>query len=220
MMRIRIEQAAHAASSAAAQIRSLAASSPAAASDAAWAAADTLHSASAAVGSRVLRQAADSYDRAARAPYGRIPGPTPGGNTLRRTARLLAKAAFVTDDSTLALVMLVTRLAALAEAVAELRSAQGNAAQAAAARGAAEQLFAAHGHVTPSPRVRPATAAQKARLDAPTLRLLPRRSSLPGTVQPPRPAARSPRKTRSDSLITQPGWRRPRRGRATGRSPT
>ena len=39
--------------------------------DAAWAAADTLHAAAAALGSRVLRQAADSYDRAARAPYGR-----------------------------------------------------------------------------------------------------------------------------------------------------
>ncbi len=65
------EQAAQAASSAAAQIRSPAASSPAAAADAAWAAADILHAAAAAVGSRVLRQAADSYDRAARAPYGR-----------------------------------------------------------------------------------------------------------------------------------------------------
>ena len=34
---------------------------PAAAADAAWAAADTLHAAAAALGSRVLRQAADSY---------------------------------------------------------------------------------------------------------------------------------------------------------------
>jgi len=121
------EQASKAASSAAAQIRSLAASNPSAA-------------AAAAVGSRVLRQAADSYDRAARAPYGRIPRPTPVGNSLRRAARLLANVVVVTDDSTLALVTLVTRLAALAEAVAELRSAQGHAAQAAAARRAAEQL--------------------------------------------------------------------------------
>jgi hypothetical protein len=194
------EQAAKVASTAAAQIRSLAASNPWAAADAAWAASDTLHAAAAAVGSRVLRQAADSYDRAARAPYGRIPRPTPVGNSLRRAARLLGNAAVVTDDSTLALVTLVTRLAALAEAVAEMRSAQGHAAQAAAARGAAEQMFAAYGHVTPRPReslrARPATAAQQARLDAPALRLVPRRSSPPDTVQPRRPAARSPRKTR------------------------
>ena len=61
------------------QIRHLAATNPAAAADAAWAAADTLHAAAAALRSRVLRQVADSYDRAARAPYGRIPSPTPAG---------------------------------------------------------------------------------------------------------------------------------------------
>src|SRR5262249_41788152 len=161
-------------SSAAAEIRSLAASNPSAAADAAWATADTLHAAAAAVGSRVLRQAADSYDRAARAPYGRIPRATPVGNSLRRTARLLAHPAVVPVDSTLARVALVPRLAALAEAVAELRSAQGHAAQAAAARGAAEQLIVANGHVARPPReslrARPATAAQQARLDAPALR--------------------------------------------------
>jgi len=193
------EQAAQAASSAAAQIRAHGTSSPAAASDAAWAAADTLHVAAAAVGSRVLRQAADSYDRAARAPYGRIPRPTPVGNSLRRAARLMATVTVGADDGTLALVTLVTRLAALAEAVAELRSAQRHAAQAAAARGAVQQLHAAYSHVTSpreSLRARPVTAAQQARLDAPALRVLLRRSSMPGTVQPRRPADRSPRKTR------------------------
>jgi hypothetical protein len=82
----------------------------------------------------------------------------------------------------------------LAEAFGELRSAQGHTAQAAAARGAAEQLFAAHGQVTPPLRTRPASAAQQARLDAPALRLLPHRSLPPATVQPPRQAARSPRR--------------------------
>jgi hypothetical protein len=153
----------------------------------------------AALGSRVLRQAADTYDRAARVPYGRIPRPTPAGNSLRRAARLLATTTAVTDD-TLALVTLVTRLAALAEAVAELRFAQRRAAQAAAARHAAKQLHAAHSHVTPQPgeslRARSPTAAQQARLDAPALRLFPLRSPAPGTVQPRRPPARSPRKTR------------------------
>jgi hypothetical protein len=69
------EHAARAAADASEQVRCLAATRPADAADAAWAAADTLYAASAALGSRVIRQAADSYDRAARAPYGRIPAP-------------------------------------------------------------------------------------------------------------------------------------------------
>jgi hypothetical protein len=69
------EHAARTAAGAAGQIRHLAATDPAAAADAAWAAADTLRAAASALGSRVIRQAADSYDRAARAPYGRIPHP-------------------------------------------------------------------------------------------------------------------------------------------------
>jgi hypothetical protein len=46
--------------------------------------------AAAALGSRILRQAADAYDRAARAPYGRIPAPGPAGNQLRQAARLIS----------------------------------------------------------------------------------------------------------------------------------
>jgi hypothetical protein len=194
------EHAAKALSNATTQIRSLTATNPAAAADAAWAAADTLHVAAAALGSRVLRRAADSYDRAARAPYGRIPRPTPIGNSLRQVARLLATTAAVTDHNSLTLVTLVARLAALAEAVAELRSAQRHAAQAAAARQTAQHLKTVHGHVTVPSReslgTRPLTAAQQARLDAPALRLVPRRSSMPGAVGPRRRAARSTRKTR------------------------
>jgi len=92
------EHAARTAADASAHIRSRAAVSPASAADAAWATADTLHAAAAALGSRVLRQAADSYDRAARTAYGRIPRPTPTGNSLRQTARLLARAATVGDE--------------------------------------------------------------------------------------------------------------------------
>ena len=40
------------------------------------------------LGSRILRQAADAYDHAARSPYRRIPPPTPAGNRLRQAARL------------------------------------------------------------------------------------------------------------------------------------
>ncbi len=111
-----VVQTAHDAS---AQIRSHAATSPAAAADAARAAADIMHAA--ALGSRILGQAAGSYDRPARGPYGQLPGPTPTGNYLRRAARLLAASATVSSKNTLAMVTLVTRLAALAEAVAHLR---------------------------------------------------------------------------------------------------
>ncbi|HUC25682.1 MAG TPA: hypothetical protein VMA73_23495 [Streptosporangiaceae bacterium] len=76
-------------------------------------------------------------------PQARIPGPTPAGNRLRRAARLLAASEAASSDNTLAIVALVTRLAALAEAVAQLRDAQQRAAQAASARHAAEHLRAA-----------------------------------------------------------------------------
>ena len=69
------DHAARVAAEAAAQIRM----DPAVAADTAWATSDALHVAAAALGSRILRQAADAYDRAARAPYGRIPAPTPAG---------------------------------------------------------------------------------------------------------------------------------------------
>ena len=61
------------------QIRQLSITDPGLAADAAWAAADTFHAAASALGSRVLRQAADSDARAARAPYGRVPHRTPAG---------------------------------------------------------------------------------------------------------------------------------------------
>ena len=149
------EHAARAAADAAGQIRDLAAADPAAAADAAWAAAGTLHAAASALGSRVIRQAADSFDRAARAPYGRLPHPTPAGNSLRRAARLLSAAAFLSGDTALAQIAFLARLAALIEAIADLREAQRHAAQAAAARQAAEHLRAAMpGYVTPPSRRR------------------------------------------------------------------
>ena len=139
------EHAARAADNAAAQIRLLAGSDPAAAADAAWAAGDTLHVAAAALGSHILRQAADAYDRAARAPYGRIPRPSPAGNRLRQAARLISAFAFVSDDHSLSQITLITRLAALAEAVCVLRQSQQRAAQAASALTAAQRLHAAVG---------------------------------------------------------------------------
>ena len=68
------------------------------------------------LGSRVLRQAADAYDRAARPPYGRIPQPTPTGNRLRRAARIMSAFAYLTGDRSMTPIMLIAKLAALAEA--------------------------------------------------------------------------------------------------------
>ncbi len=153
------EHAARAAQDACDQIR-FAAGDPAVVSDAAWAASDTLHVAAAALGSRVVRRAADSYARAARVPYARIPRRTPAGDGLRRAARLLSAAAFAGHDPVLAQIALIGRLAALAEAVAELRETQQRAAQAAAARNATGHLHAAAGTCPPRPaRPRTRTAA-------------------------------------------------------------
>ena len=92
------DHATRAAADATAQIRILAWTNPAAAADAAWATSDTLHMAAAALGSRILRQAADAYDRAARPPYGRLPPPSLAGNRLRQAARLLSALAYLTGD--------------------------------------------------------------------------------------------------------------------------
>ena len=187
------EHAARTANEASEQIRFLAATNPAYASDAAWAAADTLHVAASALRSPVLRQAAASYDRAARAPYGRIPRPTPAGNSLRRAARLLC-AASITDDSGIAQIALVARLAALIEDIADLRAAQRHVAQAAAARQAAEHLHAARTAYAARVPDQARTPADRARLDFP-MSPGPLRPATgpPGTRKPAQPGHRPSR---------------------------
>jgi MobA/VirD2-like, nuclease domain len=135
--------ASHQAAAAAEHIRRCVYSDPARAADAAWAAADTLHVAARALRNPALRRAADAYDRAARAPHGRIPRRSVDGDRLRATARFIASVGNLSGDATLLAAALVANLAALAAAVAELRRAQQHAAQAAAARSAAEHLHAA-----------------------------------------------------------------------------
>ena len=162
-----------------------------------------MHVAAAALDSPALRRAADAYDRAARAPYGRIPPSSPAGNQLRQAARLIGAVAYLARDPALMPLVLITRLAALAEAVAELRHAQQHATQAAAARTAAQRLHAAAG---PAPGAqqpanpRPRTAAQLADQSFPQpLRSVPRKppcgqprpghSRRPGRgPSPPRPS--------------------------------
>jgi hypothetical protein len=193
-------------SDAAMHIRAMTSSDPAAAADAAWAASDTLHVAAAILGSQMLRRAADAYDRAARAPYSRIPPSSSAGNQLRQAARLLSAFAYLTSGRFMAPIVLITRLAALAEAVAELRDAQKQAAQAAAARAAAERLYAA-ARPAPAPQPRPAprasTAAQLAGLSfpqparpvpqsPPTGEPSPSPGGLPPARPPPGPRLRGP----------------------------
>lgn len=196
-------------------IRFCAFTDPSAAADAAWAASDALHVVADVLGSRTLRQAADSYARAARCGYGRIPGPTPAGNRLRATARLLALAATAGDEDQAAVLMLVAKLAELAIAVAELRDAQRHAAQASAARAAAERLHTAT-RVEPSrarpggtrptvpPHRRARTAADLAGLDFPDgakpARTAPPGSPRQGSAQTPMPRrASQPRRPRGPS---------------------
>ncbi|HEY5355775.1 MAG TPA: hypothetical protein VIK57_25320 [Streptosporangiaceae bacterium] len=186
------EHAARTAAGTAEQIRNAAATDPEAAADAAWAAADTLHAAAAALGSQVLSQAADSYDRAARAPHGRIPRPGAPGNSLRRAAWLLSTSMPVTGDPTFTQMMLLGRFARLIEAIADLRETQRHAAQAAAARRAAEQLRAAMpGYVPPASRThtKARTATQCGNLDFPFPPGVPRRGGDP-VSSPTQPRSR------------------------------
>jgi len=138
------------------------------------------------LGSRVLRDAADAYDRAARAPFGRIPVPTPAGNRLRRAARLLSAYGYLTSDPSFRPIVLITRLAALVEAVAALRETHDYAAQAAGALGAAGRLHTAEQDRAASgagDRPTALTAATLARAGFPV-------PPDPGPVDAPRPVPR------------------------------
>ena len=111
------------AAEAASQIRFYSAADPNAAADAAWAAADTLHVAAAALGSRALRQAADSFERAARAPYGRLPRPAPAGSRSAAGRPAAGRLGVTSTKTRISYLRLVSRLVALARALAEIRMA-------------------------------------------------------------------------------------------------
>jgi len=172
------------------------------AGDIAWAAADVLRAAAAVLGSPALRLAADAYDRAARAPWGRLPPPSPAGSQLRAAARLVAAAAHVTRDRPLAHIAFLIRMIALLEAIAELRQAQQRLAQATAAQAAARQLRDATARPGPAgppqaPRPDHDPPARLATPDfpaGPVTRLPPRPAPGPARpARPPRPAPRRPR---------------------------
>jgi hypothetical protein len=165
------EHATRVAADATTQIRNLAWTNPAAAADATWATSDTLHVAP-------PRSAAASCARpptpttAPPAHPADASHPAPAGNQLRQAARLLSAFAYLTGNRSLTPIVLITRLAALAEAVADLRESQQRAAQAAAARAAAERLYAA---------ARPAPPAQPR--PAPRARSRPVRSRVAGVQE-------------------------------------
>jgi hypothetical protein len=91
------ERAAREARAAAAHVRRCSASDPRRGADAAWAVADVLRIAARMLRDPALCRAAEAYDRAARAPYGRIPGCTCQGERLRLVARRLAALGLTAD---------------------------------------------------------------------------------------------------------------------------
>ncbi|TMR29880.1 relaxase/mobilization nuclease domain-containing protein [Actinomadura geliboluensis] len=140
------DDATRAAAYATSQIRRHLATNPYEAEDACWAASDALHIAAKATGNPHLRRAADTYDRAARAPYGRIPRPSSAGNAVRTMARLLSLAGPQTR-TTASILGLVARLIALVETITQIRLLQQRQAQAEAARQTRYHLdHAAAGH--------------------------------------------------------------------------
>ena len=159
--------AARQAAAAAEHIRRSAGTNPDMAADAAWAAAATFDVAARALRDPALQHAADAYDRASRAPYGRSPRRTRDGDRLRATARLLALAGDVSAGSTVLAGALIANLVALTLAVTELRQSQEHAAQAAAARKAAEHMHAAMTRASSSAfRPGPAERLKRARAAA------------------------------------------------------
>ncbi|MFA1544577.1 relaxase/mobilization nuclease domain-containing protein [Actinomadura monticuli] len=157
------DDAIRAAAYATSQIRRHLATNPYEAEDACWAASDALHVAAKATGNQHLRRAADTYDRAARSPYGRVPRPSSAGNAVRTMARLLSLAG-PQDRTTMSILVLVARLVALVETITQIRLVQQRQAQAEAARRARYHLDRVAGGHRPSVRSDDAVLPKQARL--------------------------------------------------------
>ena len=158
--------------------------------DIAWAAADVLTAAAQATGSPELQQAADGFSRAARASWGRIPPPSPGGTALRSAAYLLAACAPPGTRRKIDRLALISALAGLAGAVAALREAQNRLLQAAAAHSAAAALASAA--ATDGPEAPPRLASVDFPLPAAPFRPAaptsgPGRARRPSSVRRPQP---------------------------------
>ncbi|MGI5325037.1 relaxase/mobilization nuclease domain-containing protein [Actinomadura nitritigenes] len=196
------DDAARAAAFATAHLRRHLATNPHAAQDACWAASDALHVAAAATGNRHLHRAAATYDRAARAPYGRIPRPTRAGDALRTAARLLALTGSNMNRTTASTLVLVANLITLLDTIAELRRLQHRQAQADAARKAAAHVREARPAGAPSEHRSTAEAAtaSQARLAM---------AGFPSPWAPLRPAAAPQPAPTTPARPVSPGRRRP-----------
>jgi hypothetical protein len=172
---------------------------PGSANDAAWATADALRIAARVLRNPALRQAAEAYDRAARAPHARIPRCSTAGDGLRLAARALW-AMRTSSDSSAQVTDLILSLLQLVETIAELRTMQQHIAQATAAHQAAGHLHTAlKSHDAPPAPARnqrrdpdPARAPGAARQDSPA-GFTPTRPSPPSSASrpaPPRPHRR------------------------------
>jgi hypothetical protein len=124
-------------------------------------------------------------------PYARIPCRTPAGTGLRQAARLLSRAALSGQLPGVAQAELVTQLAALVDAITELRQAQQHATQAAAARRAAEHLHAERRRLTRRTESRAVRSARMAAEDFPVTPWAAARA--PGTQPPVRTGPRASR---------------------------
>jgi hypothetical protein len=125
------------------QLRTLAGHDPVAAADVAHATGDALAATARLIEGRhggPITDAAAAFDRASREPYGRVPNPIPAGHGLRSAARALSLLGRASHDETTQVLSLLTSLAALSDAVANLRDVQQRQHQAAAARDAAQRL--------------------------------------------------------------------------------
>lgn len=156
------------------------------AADVAWAAADLIAAAAEAVGSPELKRAADGFARAGRAPWGRIPEPSPGGSMLRTAAWLLASCKPGGWGLPVARRALITALAGLARSLANLRAVQQRLLQAAAAREAAAGLAAIAAPAWPGPVPAVPPVPGRTGPGAPRARPGPRARAGPGPRAGPR----------------------------------
>jgi hypothetical protein len=159
--------AADLAETAATQVRYLADTDPSAASDIAHATGTTLAATAHVLEGRrggPITEAARIYDRAGRELHGRLPRPTPVAHSLRSMARLISQTGRARRDETAQVLALVTNLAALSDAVGELRQAQQRLTQACAAREAGERLRHVATPPAPPSGSGPAVAVHTARI--------------------------------------------------------
>ena len=150
---------------AAAEVRVLAAADPAAARHTAAGTADLLTATARLVDGTTrgpVTAAADTFDRAAREAWGRVPPRSPDGQALRAAARALNRLGRVRPGDGPSAVALVVALVGLVDAVAQLRAAQARDTQALAAHHAAAALRVAATATTPVGPA-PRTAARGAR---------------------------------------------------------